>query len=84
MLPGDRLPRTVPQHPECDTARPAETDRRGGDDYLTVEFTGCADDSITVERVIKVTANRLLWVQVRADDRGIANDVLDSVKLSGM
>ena len=83
MLPGE-LPETVPQHPECDVTRPTENDRRNGDAYMTVEFTGCADGGITVERVVQVTANRLLWVQVRAADRGTANDVLDSVETSGL
>lgn len=82
VLPGE-LPETVPQHPECDVTRPTVTDRRNGDSYMTVEFTGCDHGGITVERVVQVTANRLLWVQVRAADRATANDVLASVRLSG-
>jgi hypothetical protein len=82
VLPGE-LPETVPQHPECEVTRPAVTDRRNGDSYMTVEFTGCDHGGITVEQVVQVTANRLLWVQVRAADRATANDVLDSVELSG-
>jgi hypothetical protein len=84
VLQGEALPTTVPQHPECELARPAVNDRRNGDSYVTVEFTGCDHGGITVERVVQVTANRLLWVQVRAADRGTANDVLDSVELSGL
>jgi serine/threonine protein kinase len=83
VLPGEALPTIVPQHPECEVARPAVNDRRDGDSYMTVEFTGCDHGGITVERVVQVTANRLLWVQVRAADRATANDVLDSVELSG-
>jgi eukaryotic-like serine/threonine-protein kinase len=84
VLPGEGLPTIVPQHPECEVTRPTVTDRRNGDSYMTVEFTDCAHGGITIERVVQVTANRLLWVQVRAADRGTANDVLDSVELSGM
>jgi len=84
VLPGETLPETVPQHPECDPPRPTVKNRRNGDSYMTVEFPGCEHGGITVERVVKVTANRLLWVQVRAADRATANDVLDSVRLSGM
>jgi hypothetical protein len=84
VLPGEALPTIVPQHPECDVTRPAVNDRRGGDSYMTVEFTGCDHGGITVERVVQVTANRLLWVQVRAADLATANDVLDSVVLSGL
>jgi hypothetical protein len=55
---------------------------------MTVLFTGCAldgrGDGVTVERVVHATANQLLWVQVRAEDRGTANRVLDSVDLHGM
>jgi len=83
VLPGDSLPTTVPQHPECETGRPEEIDRRDGDDFKQVEFTGCADDSITIERVVQVTASRLMWVQVRAADRRVAYEVLDSIQLPG-
>ena len=34
---------------------------------------------MTVERVIQVADNRLLWVQVRSEDGATANSVLDSV-----
>ncbi len=83
VLPGESLPTSVPQHPECDPPKPAVNDRRDGDDYVTVEFTGCDHGGITLERVILVTANRLLWVQVRAADSGTANRVLNSVEVSG-
>jgi hypothetical protein len=83
VLPGEALPTTVPQHPECEVMRPAVNDRRNGDSYMTVEFTGCDHGGITVERVVQVTANRLLWVQVRAADLATADDVLASVRLSG-
>ncbi|CAA9367062.1 MAG: hypothetical protein AVDCRST_MAG32-88 [uncultured Nocardioides sp.] len=84
VLPGESLPATVPQHPECETVRPADIDRRDGDDYLTVEFRDCSGGDITIERVVQVTASRLMWVQVRAADRGVANQVLDSVRFSGL
>ena len=84
VLPGESLPTTVPQHPECEVQRPAVIDRNGGDDSTTVEFTDCTNGGITIERVVQVTANRLLWVQVRAAEVGTANDVLDSVQLPGM
>ena len=37
-----------------------------------------------VERVVRVTANRLLWVQVRAATRSTAVAVLDSVTTAGL
>ena len=36
-----------------------------------------------VERVVQLTANRLLWVQVRSDDTATANRVLDDVEAHG-
>ena len=80
VLPGESLPTTVPQHPECEAPRPAVTDRRDGDSYVTVTFPGCEHGGVTIERVVQVTTNRLLWVQVRAEDVATANDVLDSVE----
>ena len=83
VLLGESLPSTVPQHPECDVQEPPNNDRKNGDVSVTVVFTGCADDSITIERVVQVTTNRLLWVQVRAADRGVANEVLGSIETFG-
>lgn len=88
LLGGNDLPTRMPQHPECDPPRPTVNDVRDGDELMTVLFTGCAldgrGDGVTVERVVHATANQLLWVQVRAEDRGTANRVLDSVDLHGM
>jgi hypothetical protein len=39
---------------------------------------------VTVERVVQVTANMLLWVQVRSHDRATANQVLDDVETYGI
>lgn len=89
LMRGDDLPTRMPQHEECvDTVRSPIRDERDGDEVLTAYFTGCTldgrDDGVTVERVVHATANQLLWVQVRAEDRGVANRVLDSVQLYGM
>ena len=71
VLPGSKLPRTVPGHPECGPPEDTIDDERDGDRSMTVYFTDCP--FVTVERVVQVAANRLLWVQVRAataSDRG--------------
>jgi hypothetical protein len=39
---------------------------------------------VIVERAIRVTTNRLLWIQVRSDDRATANRVLDGIATHGM
>lgn len=83
VLPGTTLPANVPQHPECETARGAVTDVKDGDQIVTVEFADCPG-GVTVERVVQVTTNRLLWIQVRAEDAAEANDVLSSVQTPGM
>ncbi len=44
---------------------------------------GCPG-GLVVERVVRVAANRLLWVQVRTEDRASANAVLDSVTTYGI
>lgn len=82
LLPGTRLPTSVPQHPQCATAEEPIDDDRAGDRSVTVYFTGCPE--VTVERVVLVAANRLLWVQVRAADRATAVAVLDSVQTFGL
>ncbi|WP_338087751.1 serine/threonine-protein kinase [Nocardioides lijunqiniae] len=82
LLPGEKLPTQLPQHPECDGSDDPVTEA-GGDDSTTVVHTGCPG-GITVERVVQVAANRLLWVQVRSADRATANRVLDSVDTHGL
>ena len=39
---------------------------------------------MTVERVVQIAANRLLWVQVRSADLATANAVLDDVEAHGV
>ena len=82
VLPGSKLPRTVPGHPECGPPEDTIDDERDGDRSMTVYFTDCP--SVTIERVVQVAANRLLWVQVRAATRGTAVAVLDSVTTAGL
>jgi hypothetical protein len=84
LLPGTELPEQVPQHPECDTAGRAVMDSQDGDDSATVVYSGCPGGGVTVERVVQVTANTLLWVQVRTTDRAAANRVLDDVETHGL
>ena len=83
ILPGSKLPTQVPQHPECDHAEAPVEDTADGDPSVTVFYTACPG-GVTVERVVRVTANRLLWVQVRSADRATANLVLDDVRTHGM
>ena len=85
VLASDKLPSRVPQHPSCEESSGAPIrDQQDGDESMTVFFSGCAGAEVTVERVIRVNASQLLWVQVRSDDRATANRVLDSVSTSGI
>jgi len=82
VLPGTKLPTNVPGHPECRNAEDPVDDERDGERSMTVYFTDCPD--VTVERVVQVAANRLLWIQVRAASRRTAVDVLESVTTHGL
>ncbi|CAN5194363.1 serine/threonine-protein kinase [soil metagenome] len=83
ILPGTELPDQVPQHPECDRAQDPVDSTYDNDPTRTVLYTGCPG-GVTVERVIQVAANRLLWVQVRSAERATANTVLDDVETHGI
>jgi hypothetical protein len=83
LLPGTVLPPQVPQHPECATAGEPVQDTVDGDDSMTVTFADCPS-GVVVERVVQLTANQVLWVQVRSADRATANRVLDTVETHGM
>ncbi len=84
ILVGDKLPSRVPQHPACDNAGALIEDLQDGDSSMTVFFNGCPGADVTVERVVQLTSNRLLWVQVRSEDRATANRVLASVTTTGI
>jgi eukaryotic-like serine/threonine-protein kinase len=84
ILPGEELPSRVPGHAACPLQRGPYFDEKDGDDIMTVFFSGCPGVDLTVERIIRVNQNQLLWIQIRTDDRASANRVLDSVKASGV
>ncbi|WP_322920474.1 serine/threonine-protein kinase [Nocardioides renjunii] len=84
ILAGDKLPSRVPQHPTCKETGSLIEDQRDGRDSMQVTFTGCPGVDVIVERVVQLTSNRLLWVQVRSTDRPTANRVLASVDTQGM
>jgi len=77
LFPDDDLPSELPGHPECGDAEEPTDDTIDGDPSRTIVYTGCP--GVLVERVVQVAVNRVLWVQVRSDDRATANDVLGSV-----
>ena len=83
ILPGTKLPTQVPWHPECASPEAPVDDTADGDPSRTVVYTSCPA-GVTVERVVQVATNRLLWVQVRSADRATANAVLDTVETSGL
>ena len=84
LLPGTDLPEQVPQHPECETPGGTVLDTRDGDDSTTVTYSECPGGGVIVERVVQVTPNTLMWVQVRTADRAAANRVLDDVATHGL
>ena len=79
ILPGEKLPSQVPGHPACQVQRGPYFD----DDAMTVYFSECPGVDTTVERVIQVNQNQLLWVQIRSEDQRVARRVLDSVETFG-
>jgi hypothetical protein len=83
ILSGTELPSQVPQHHECRSAQSPVTDDSVLGPSVTVVYTSCPG-GVTVERVVQVADNRLLWVQVRSADRATANAVLDSVETHGI
>jgi hypothetical protein len=84
LLPGDELPVQLPQHPECDQAGAPFGDDGPLGSSSTVVYSGCPGGGYAVERVVQVTRDQLLWVQVRSADRATANTVLDDVEVHGM
>ncbi len=78
VFAGTELPTLMPQHPECGSAE-SPVNETVGEPSTTVWHIDCPD-GVTVERVVQVAGNRLMWVQVRSQDRRTASQVLDSVE----
>ncbi len=82
LMPGGRLPDQLPGHPECGNVEPTVMGDVGDESAETVVHTDCP--GVLVERVIRVTSNRWLWVQVRSPDRATVNQVLDGIRTHGL
>jgi serine/threonine protein kinase len=82
LMAEDTLPKTMPQHPSCSEQGKPENTTTHGDPTRTVVSTGCP--GVIVEHVVQVSADTLLWVQVRAHDRSTAASVLRSVHTQGV
>ncbi|WP_109509544.1 serine/threonine-protein kinase [Nocardioides speluncae] len=76
LVPADQLPEKLPGHPECETTRATRTGFTSQGTALTATYEECP--GVVVERVVEVTNDRLLWVQVRAADRDAAMDIVES------
>ena len=84
ILPGTELPERAPGHPECRGRQDPVDGTIDDGEALTVVSTDCgADEAVVVERVVQLTENRLLWVQVRSDSTAVAARVLDAVETHG-
>jgi serine/threonine protein kinase len=83
LMTEDKLPTTLPQHPGCATPG-TPTSSTSGDASVTRVSTGCPGGAVIVEYAQRVTASRLLWVQVRSDSEATALDVLHSVSTRGL
>jgi serine/threonine protein kinase len=81
VLEAEDLPEELPGHPGCDTVLKSYPDTKDGDPVLTQWATDCP--GVIVERVRQVATNRYIWIQVRADERATATEVLDTVDVSG-
>jgi hypothetical protein len=84
LLSSSELPEDVPQHPECDSEGRTVFDTTNGDDSMTRVYADCPGGGVLVERVLKVSTNTVMWVQIRSDDRATANQVLDDVETHGL
>ncbi len=83
LLQSEKLPARVPQHFACESNGQPIEDLQDGDLSKTVFFEGCPGADVIVERVVQLTSNRLLWIQVASDDERTASRVLESVTTYG-
>ncbi len=81
VFTADDMPEQLAGHPECGSALDPfrDTIREGAS--LTQIHLDCP--GVVEERVLQVATNQFVWIQVRAADRATANQVIDSVRVSG-
>jgi hypothetical protein len=84
LLSASELPEQVPHHPECGTEGRMVSNTNDGLASETVVYSDCPGGGVLVERVVQVSSNTLMWVQIRSDDRATATEVLDSVETHGI
>jgi hypothetical protein len=84
LLSSSELPDEVPHHPECDIEGRMVSNTNDGHASETVVYSDCPGGGVLVERVVQVSTNTLMWVQIRSDDRATATDVLDDVVTHGI
>jgi len=82
LMPGTEMPNALPAHDECGNEEEPVFGSSQNRRMQTVAYTDCP--GVIIERVIRVSSNRWLWVQVRSEDRASANRVLDSIDTQGL
>jgi hypothetical protein len=85
LLPGTVVRDSqVPSHDTCADEGTLVHDLQDDKDVYTRVDSGCPGGAVLVERVVHVTANLIMWIQVRTADRAAANEVLDDVTTHGL
>ena len=77
VMAGNQLPQSLPTHPCTGPSRDDST--VNSLDAVTWIYTECPGDSAIIERAVRTANDKILWVQVRADDREQALRIADSV-----
>ncbi len=76
-MPGDRIV-DIPPHSECGLRGEIDTTDVNGSPAATRIEGECVNKTYLLERVVQVEKGKLLWIQVRAKDRGTAFDVANA------
>ncbi|MGI8522726.1 MAG: protein kinase domain-containing protein [Nocardioides sp.] len=83
LLRATELPTHLPQHQGCTSVGEPVRSKIAGDPASTTTYAGCRP-GVVIERVVQVTGDQLLWVQVRSSDLATAHAVLASVRTRGI
>jgi serine/threonine protein kinase len=77
VMPGDGIV-DIPPHSECGLRGEIDTTNVNGSPAATRIEGECVNKTYLLERVVQVEKGKLLWIQVRAKDRGTAFDVANA------
>lgn len=80
VLPGTKLPSTLPAHTECNQSGELDQSQVGDRPAATKSYSRCSTAPFILERLIQAAPDKLVWVLIRASDQDVLDEVARSIE----